>query len=72
VQEENPAIIAIDDPAVLARRAEVLGGQGVVGAPVDEVAAAEQPKFMTPAQRQQELFRLAREMELVFVQKAGL
>jgi hypothetical protein len=69
-QGQNPAIAAIDDPQVLARRAEVLGGQATPGM-ANEVAVAEQPTFMTPAQRQQELFRLAREMELVFVQKAG-
>jgi hypothetical protein len=70
-QDQGPAIAAIDDPEVLARRAEVLGGQATPGIQADEVAVAEQPAFMTPAQRQQELHRLAREMELVFVQKAG-
>jgi hypothetical protein len=72
VKDPGPAIAAIDDPQVLARRAEVLGGQATPGIHTDEVAVADQPKFMTPAQRQQELFLLAREMELVFVQNAGL
>ena len=71
--DQGPAIAAIVDPEVLARRAQVLGGQAAGVEAPDQVATtqAEPPKFMTPAERQRELFRLAREMELVFATRAG-
>jgi len=63
VAGQDPALAAIDDPKILARRAEVLGG--AIG------ADTAQPQFMTPAERQQELFRLAQDMEILSIQKTA-
>jgi len=49
----------IDDPAVAQRRAEVLATGPVA-------ALKQQPQFMSPNQRQQELHALSEEMELLF------
>ncbi len=49
----------IDDPAVAQRRAEVLATGPVA-------ALKQQPQFMSPNQRRQELHALSEEMELLF------
>jgi hypothetical protein len=55
----SPPAIAVTDPAVRKRRAEVLAR-----GPVAAVKAG--PKFMTPRQRRRELQALSEDMELLF------
>lgn len=64
----------VDDPAVAKRRAEVLDGIAAFdSAPrevaVPEVTLAEGETLMGPEERRRELYRLAEEMELLFVTK---
>ncbi len=58
---EQP-LIPVDDPAVIRRRAEVLG----IVASGDETPGADTSVFMSPSERQRELHALAEEMELLF------
>ncbi len=54
--------VAVTDPAVQKRRAEVMAR-----GPVASVAAVKaRPKFMTPSQRRRELQALSEDMELLF------
>ena len=54
----------ISDPAVLARRTEVLGAGAANQAPSP-------PAFMSAGQRRQELGRLAHDMDMLFAKKVG-
>ncbi|MGE4658086.1 MAG: hypothetical protein AAEI08_04045 [Gammaproteobacteria bacterium] len=57
----------IDDPVVAQRRAEVLGEPEVASVTGEDT----QLSLMSPRERQRELFSLAEEMELLFVEKVG-
>ncbi len=63
----GPAVGPAEDPAVARRRAEVLGEIAEAQPP----GAADEATFMTPSDRQRELYRLAQEMELIFVDKVA-
>ncbi len=70
------AAAAATDPAVAKRRAEVLGGvESAAPAPATagkgEIAIAEGETLMSPRQRRKELYNLAQEMELMFLNKAA-
>ncbi|MCH8037778.1 MAG: hypothetical protein IIC53_11755 [Proteobacteria bacterium] len=58
----------VDDPAVAKRRAEVLDGIAAFDS-APEVTLAEGETLMGPEERLRELYRLAEEMELLFVTK---
>ena len=78
------ARVPVTDPAVARRRAEVLGelaptngGSAEPGAPTTQskpakpaITVAEGEQLMSPRERRRELFALAQEMELLFLQKA--
>ncbi len=60
----------VDDPDVARRRAEVLDGIGVPEYPRNvpaKVVLAEGEKLMSPGDRRRELYALAEEMELLFL-----
>ena len=59
--------VAIDDPSIARRRAEVLGEVEIAASD----GAAEPLGFMTPRERQRELDALAEDMELLFADKVG-
>jgi hypothetical protein len=61
----SPPAIAVSDPAVQKRRAEVLA-RGPVAAVKAVVAVKAGPNFMTPRQRRRELQALSEDMELLF------
>lgn len=61
----SPPAIAVTDPAVQKRRAEVLA-RGPVAAVKAVAAVTAGPKFMTPRQRRRELQALLEDMELLF------
>lgn len=55
-------------PEIAQRRAEVLGTQSP---PAVTTVRAPEPVFMSPAERRQELTRLAQDMEMFFARKVG-
>lgn len=64
-----PGLPAVDDPAVARRRAEVLGTASSGSTSDAKTPPASETGFMSARERQRELYRLAQDMELIFVDK---
>ena len=59
--------VPVSDPAVLKRRAEVLGEGRIAKADAPHIEGP----FMSPRERRRELNQLAQAMELLFAEKLG-